>query len=154
MVAPHGGVHIGGGVGRDPRRAASTTSPPEVAASLMALVLSGDAPILQIRAVGGAVNDVAPDATAYAHRTQNFVGQRRRRQRRRLERRVGRRLAPAPERALPRASTPTRGPSASHEAFPGATLARLRELKAIYDPDNVFNQNFPITPADQLVSRR
>ena len=32
-----------------------------------------DAPMLQIRSVGGAVNDVDPRATAYAHRTQNFA---------------------------------------------------------------------------------
>ncbi len=31
------------------------------------------------------------------------------------------------------------------DAFPGETLERLRRLKAQYDPDNVFNQNFPIT---------
>ena len=41
--------------------------------------------MLQLRAVGGAVNDMDPDATAYAHRTQNFsllasVGGRRRTQ--------------------------------------------------------------------------
>jgi hypothetical protein len=29
-------------------------------------------PLIAIRAVGGAVNDVDPDATAYAHRHQNF----------------------------------------------------------------------------------
>jgi hypothetical protein len=34
-----------------------------------------------------------------------------------------------------------------HDAFPGKTLERLRRLKARYDPDNVFNQNFPIAPA-------
>jgi len=27
------------------------------------------------------------------------------------------------------------------EAFPGATLEGLRELKAVYDLDDVFNQN-------------
>jgi hypothetical protein len=33
------------------------------------------------------------------------------------------------------------------EAFPGATLDRLRALKAKYDPDQVFGDNFPISPA-------
>ena len=38
-------------------------------------------------------------------------------------------------------------PERLHDAFPGATLDRLRELKAQYDPDNVFDANFPIPPA-------
>ena len=107
---------------------------------------------MQIRSVGGAVNDVDPEATAYAHRTQNFalsaVGSASP-----AQRGVGRRMAPAPERALPelRHRPAARAPP---RRLPGETLIRLRELKALYDPDNVFNQNFPITPADQLVSRR
>ena len=32
------------------------------------------------------------------------------------------------------------------DAYPGETLTRLRRLKTAYDPDNVFNQNFPIPP--------
>jgi hypothetical protein len=32
------------------------------------------------------------------------------------------------------------------DAFPPRTLRRLRELKARYDPDNVFRDNFNITP--------
>jgi hypothetical protein len=35
-------------------------------------------------------------------------------------------------------------PERLHDAFPGETLERLRALKAVYDPGNVFNQNFPI----------
>jgi hypothetical protein len=35
-------------------------------------------------------------------------------------------------------------PRRLHDAFPGQTLTRLRELKAVYDPENIFNQNFPI----------
>ena len=45
---------------------------PELAALLGELVRSGVSDMVQLRAVGGAVNDVDPMATAYAHRTQNF----------------------------------------------------------------------------------
>ena len=31
------------------------------------------------------------------------------------------------------------------EAFPPATLRRLRTLKATVDPDDVFHQNFPLS---------
>jgi hypothetical protein len=31
-------------------------------------------------------------------------------------------------------------------AYPPATLARLRRVKAAYDPDNIFHTSFPIPP--------
>jgi alkanesulfonate monooxygenase SsuD/methylene tetrahydromethanopterin reductase-like flavin-dependent oxidoreductase (luciferase family) len=111
---------------------------------------SGVAPWLAIRAVGGAVNDVLPTDTAFAHRHQSFnvssVG-----------------LGSSKDDfhahwdALRTGldglylSFETDGrPERMHDAFPGETLARLRDLKARYDPDNVFNQNFPIPPAPQF----
>jgi hypothetical protein len=33
------------------------------------------------------------------------------------------------------------------DAFPAATLGRLRVLKRRYDPDNVFRDNFNIAPS-------
>ncbi|QRN79919.1 MAG: BBE domain-containing protein, partial [Nocardiopsis sp. BM-2018] len=39
------------------------------------------------------------------------------------------------------------GPEVLAQAFPEPALGRLRELKAKYDPDHVFDQNFPIDPA-------
>ena len=38
-------------------------------------------------------------------------------------------------------------PERLRDAYPPETLARLRRLKARYDPDEVFDRNFPITPA-------
>ena len=55
-------------------------------------------------------------------------------------------LAQLSERAGLSGDTDTR-PERLHDAFPGPTLERLRRLKAVHDPDNVFNQNSPIAPA-------
>jgi FAD/FMN-containing dehydrogenase len=100
------------------------------------------APWLAIRAVGGAVNDVDPAATAFPHRHQAFnvssIG--------------------GPERdfhghwddlrphleGLYLSFETDRRAERLQDAFPGDTLTRLRELKARYDPDGVFDQNFPI----------
>ncbi|HLU72182.1 MAG TPA: LLM class flavin-dependent oxidoreductase [Nonomuraea sp.] len=101
--------------------------------------------LLQVRSVGGAVNDVAPDATAYAHRTQNFS--------------VNGVFSPmAADRA--EQAWDGLGVTAAYlsfepnfdeklltRAFPPATLARLRQVKAAYDPANVFRHNFPVNPA-------
>jgi hypothetical protein len=104
---------------------------------------------VSIRAVDGAVSDVPADATAYAHRHQNFnvssVGGR-----------EGAFLAhwdelrPHLDGLYLSFETDTR-PQRLHDAFPDQTLHRLRELKAQYDPDNVFDQNFPIPPAEREV---
>jgi FAD/FMN-containing dehydrogenase len=121
---------------------------PAVARLLASGLESGTVPMLQIRSVGGAVNDVDPLATAYPHRTQNFAvsavtaGSRAERLnelwdelRRHLN---GLYLS---------FDTDTR-PERLDDAFPGETLTRLRELKARYDPDQVFDQNFAIPPAE------
>jgi hypothetical protein len=116
----------------------------EIAARVAAGVTSGVAPWVAIRAVGGAVNDLAADATAFAHRHQSFnvssvgfgAGESEFRDhwdglRAQLDGLyVSFETDERPERLL--------------DAFPADTLARLRELKAIYDPENLFNQNFPI----------
>jgi hypothetical protein len=103
--------------------------------------------MLQIRSVGGAVNDVDPLATAYAHRTQNFsvnaVGTGGRDGA--LDR-LWDELRPHFDGLYLSFETDPR-PERLRDAFPGETLARLRRLKALYDPGNVFDQNFPIPPA-------
>jgi FAD/FMN-containing dehydrogenase len=97
-----------------------------------------------IRAVGGAVNDVDPDATAYPHRHQNFnvssVGADAGR-----FRAIWDELRPHLDGLYLSFETDQR-PQRLRDAFGGPTLTRLRELKAVYDPQNVFNQNFPLDP--------
>jgi alkanesulfonate monooxygenase SsuD/methylene tetrahydromethanopterin reductase-like flavin-dependent oxidoreductase (luciferase family)/FAD/FMN-containing dehydrogenase len=147
IVPPHGGIHLGGSTAPAFRSGLVDHLTPAVAEGLMALVRSDDGPFIQVRAVGGAVNDVDPAATAYAHRHQNFciaavgatLG--------RLNPRWDAEVAPHTDGLYLSFDTDTR-PERLHEAFPGRTLERLRELKARYDPDDVFNQNFPIPPAD------
>jgi hypothetical protein len=119
----------------------------ELSKQLAATLRTRIAPWLVIRSVGGVVNDVDPSATAYAHRHQSFsvssVG-------------LGASeddfhrhwddLRPHLDGLYIGFETDER-PERLHDAFPGGTLARLRRLKAQYDPDNTFNQNFPIPPA-------
>jgi FAD/FMN-containing dehydrogenase len=105
-----------------------------------------------IRALGGALNRVPPDATAFAHRTAEAML-------------VG--AVFLPEDATDEQLIEAIGPFDAVKAFgvgaysgflgtatdddvaaiyPAQTLQRLREVKQKYDPANVFRQNFNIRP--------
>jgi FAD/FMN-containing dehydrogenase len=108
--------------------------------------------MLQIRSVGGAMNKVAADATAFAHRDSEalilalaFV-------------------APdAPVADIDKVLAPwhrvvsfSKGAYVSFSseatdnevkaAYPPATYERLQQIKKLYDPENIFNQNYNIKP--------
>jgi FAD/FMN-containing dehydrogenase len=99
--------------------------------------------MVQIRSAGGAINDVPADATAYAHRHQNFSLTA---------------VSTEPKNRFDAAWAPVKnhidgiylsfesdhGPEDVRRAFPPTTLRRLRALKRQWDPDGVFNQNFDI----------
>jgi FAD/FMN-containing dehydrogenase len=110
-------------------------------------------PPIQIRAVGGAMNDVPSDATAFAHRdAEAFI--------------VMPSFAPVgstDEAANEQADalwSPLKpfahgsyvnfltdaGQESVELAYPPETLARLRKIKAEYDPANIFHRNVNITP--------
>jgi FAD/FMN-containing dehydrogenase len=105
---------------------------------------------LSIRAVGGAVNDVAAQATAFPHRGQNFnvsdIGTRERDYLRYWDR------MREHTTGLYISFETDQRPQRLRDAYPGQALIRLRRVKAEYDPDNVFNQIFPVTPADDEVA--
>lgn len=117
---------------------------PKFAAAAERLIRSGVVYFFQIRSVGGAVSDIAPDATAYGHRSANFSVIAFGANRERLN------------AAWDELSSHLNGlylsfetdlrPERLDEAFPPRTLERLRDLKSLYDPDNVFRDNFNIAP--------
>ena len=121
---------------------------PATAEAAAALAASGSAPWFQIRSVGGAVADVAPDATAYAHRSANFsitsVGRSSRFDE--LWSALARRFD-----GLYLSFETRTDPQLVEQAFPPATLARLRALKRRVDPDRVFRDNFGVTAADATI---
>lgn len=125
---------------------------PAVTDGLARLAASREAPLIQIRQVGGAINDVPGDATAYAHRTQRFSLNAVGREMNALNAHWDADVHPHTTGLYLSFDTDTR-PERLHDAFPGSTLDRLRALKAAYDPENVFNQNFPIPPAGQAQER-
>ncbi|GAA2234738.1 LLM class flavin-dependent oxidoreductase [Herbiconiux moechotypicola] len=117
---------------------------PEFAAAIARLLESGAVYFFQIRSVGGAVSDVDPSATAYANRSANFSVIAFGSDRSRLDA-LWDELAPHFSGLYLSFETDLR-PERVADAFPPATLARLRTLKARYDPANLFRDNFNLTP--------
>ncbi|AUH39123.1 hypothetical protein [Streptomyces sp. CMB-StM0423] len=109
------------------------------------MIRSGAIGWFQLRSVGGAVADVPSDATAYAHReaSSSLV--------------VMDSADEAVDKAWAELSPFLHGlhlsfesslrPECLAEVWPPRTLARLRQLKTVYDPEGVFSDNFALTPS-------
>lgn len=108
------------------------------------LLRSGLVYFFELRSMGGAIADVPPDETAFAHRTPAFQV-----------------TAMGADQATLDAAWDALGhhfdglylsfdtdlrAERLHDAFPPPVLGRLRQLKRRYDPDNLFRDNFNIDP--------
>jgi FAD/FMN-containing dehydrogenase len=112
------------------------------------IAAAGKGATLVLDSYGGAINDVAPDATAFVHRTARFSAQ--------ILSYAGD-LATAKSRvAAARAKIAPHGngqayqnyadPTLAVSAYYGANYARLRQIKAAVDPDNRFRPRQGIPP--------
>lgn len=122
---------------------------PALAADAARLVRSGATPFFQIRAAGGAVHDVPADATAYAHRSANFSIVAMGTSRRRIDA-IWDAMAHHFDGAYLSFETDPR-PDRLADVYPGATLARLRELKRRFDPEDVFRHNYSVAEPPAVV---
>jgi hypothetical protein len=108
------------------------------------LLRSGQTFFFQLRHMGGAIADTPADATAFAHRTPEFsvtaIGM----DRQGLDAAWDLFVAKHFDGLYLSFETDQR-PERLHDAFPPATLARLRELKRRYDPTELFRDNFAIS---------
>ncbi|GII04432.1 LLM class flavin-dependent oxidoreductase [Planobispora takensis] len=151
-VMPYSGVvqpgdrHYTGGGDPAVRSGLVTHLDDKVTRAFETVSRSGLSYFLQIRATGGAAHDLAPDATAYPHRHQNFLLSAMGTTQASLDALWDAEVAPHTDGLYLSFDTDPR-PERLHDAF-GANLARLRQVKRAYDPDNVFRSNFPIRPAD------
>lgn len=119
---------------------------PSFAADAARFIESGATYFFQLRAVGGAVHDVPAESTAFAHRSAEFSVVAFGSNRRHTNDRWNEFIAPHATGAYLSFDT-EQGDHQVAEAFPPSTLARLRELKWRFDPDNLFRDNANITPA-------
>jgi hypothetical protein len=108
------------------------------------MLRGGEVFFFELRAMGGAIADVPADATAFAHRTPAFqlsaIGA--------SDRRLDAAFAPIRRHAdgLYLSFETDQRSERVLDAFPAATLERLRRLKRRYDPTNLFRDNFSIDP--------
>ncbi|WP_052720327.1 FAD-binding oxidoreductase [Actinoplanes rectilineatus] len=107
-----------------------------------ALIRSGQVYFFQLRHMGGAIADVAPDAMAFPHRTPEFQVTALGASREGLDR-AWDRLAHHFDGLYLSFETDPR-PERLHDAFPPPVLERLRTLKRQYDPTGLFRDNFPL----------
>lgn len=119
---------------------------PELAADTAALLDTGLVHFFQLRTMGGAIADVPADATAFAHRTPDFQVTAMGADRTGLDA-AWDALAPHFDGLYLSFETDPR-PERLQDAFPPPTLARLREIKRRYDPENLFRDNFNIDPQE------
>jgi len=118
---------------------------PEFCTAAESLIRSGATHFFSIRPAGGAVADVPGDATAYAHRTANFSVVAFGPSTTRLDAAWAATMAPH-FMGLYLSFETDRSPERIDEAWPKPTLDRLRDLKKRFDPENVFRDNFNISP--------
>ncbi len=123
---------------------------PEFVRAAERLIRSGAVHFFSIRSVGGAVADVGPDATAYAHRSANFSVTAFGADRAALDREWDDLLGHFSGLYLSFETDLRR--ERLTDAFPVDTLRRLRALKREVDPDNVFRDNFNISPETVAVA--
>jgi len=117
---------------------------PEFCGAVGRLLESGAVYFFQVRSVGGAVADVAEDATAYSHRSANFSVVAFGTSRDKLDEEWT--AMAAHFQGLYLSFETDQSPERIYEAWPKKTLTRLRTLKRQYDPDNTFRDNFNIDP--------
>ncbi|GAA0562989.1 FAD-binding oxidoreductase [Actinomadura livida] len=109
------------------------------------LLSTGLVYFFELRAMGGAISDVSPDETAFSHRSPRFQATAMSSSDDLLTAEWDR-LRPHFD-GLYLSFETDRRPERLTDAFPPDVLERLRRLKARYDPDNLFRDNFNIPPA-------
>jgi FAD/FMN-containing dehydrogenase len=130
----------------------------DVAELIVERLESYDAPMraTQLRVLGGAIAKVPSDATAYAHRGSRIMtnvaafyeGPEDRPAREAWVKEFAAELRQGDSGAYVN-FLGDEGPERLRAAYPGATWDRLREIKAKYDPTNLFRMNQNIRPAEE-----
>jgi hypothetical protein len=112
--------------------------------------------VAQLRVLGGAISRVAPDATAYAHRSSRVManvaafydGPADREVRARWVDEVSALLHTGDNGAYVNFLA-DEGEGRVRAAYPGATWERLSAVKATYDPENLFRRNQNVLPSQR-----